>query len=55
MEKLPFKGEPDNAIKINDEYIIFDAKSPSGDDFSNFSNYLKNQAENTKNMQNRKM
>ncbi|MCX8058930.1 MAG: hypothetical protein N3A58_05905 [Spirochaetes bacterium] len=45
VEKVPFNGNPDNTIKICDEYIIFDAKSPSTEDFRNFQNYLKNQAE----------
>ncbi|MDN3655518.1 hypothetical protein QWZ08_07770 [Ferruginibacter paludis] len=45
IEKVPFKGEPDNTLLICDEYIVFDAKSPGSDDLSNFSNYLKDQAE----------
>ena len=45
IEKVPFKLEPDNTIKICDEYIIFDAKSPASDDLSNFQSYLKLQAE----------
>ena len=45
IEKVPFKGNPDNTLKIKDEFIIFDAKSPGGDDLSNFPNYLKNQVE----------
>jgi hypothetical protein len=45
VEKVPFKGKPDNTIKINDEYIIFDAKSPASDDLSNFPIYIRNQAE----------
>jgi hypothetical protein len=44
-DKIPFKGKPDNTLKINNEYIIFDAKSPANDDLSNFPNYIKNQAE----------
>lgn len=44
-EKVPFKGKPDNTIKICNEYIIFDAKSPASDDLDNFSNYIKSQAE----------
>ena len=48
MEKVPFKGEPDNTIKICDEYIVFDAKSPGGEDVSNFFSYLKDQAEKAK-------
>lgn len=45
VDRVPFKGKPDNTVKINDEYIIFDAKSPAGDDLSNFPSYLKAQAE----------
>jgi hypothetical protein len=45
VEKVPFKGKPDNTLKINDEYIIFDAKSPASDDLSNFPLYIRNQAE----------
>ncbi|MBS1682023.1 MAG: hypothetical protein JST48_09940 [Bacteroidetes bacterium] len=48
VEKVPFKGEPDNTLKISNEFVIFDAKSPAGDDLSNFRNYLKNQAESAK-------
>jgi hypothetical protein len=42
---VPFKGKPDNTIKIAGEYIIFDAKSPAGDDLENFPKYLKVQTE----------
>lgn len=45
VDKVPFKGKPDNTVRINDEYIIFDAKSPAGDDLSNFPSYVKAQAE----------
>ena len=45
VEKVPFRGNPDNTLKVKDEYIIFDAKSPWGEDLSNFPNYLKNQVE----------
>ena len=45
IDKVPFKGKPDNTLKINDEYIIFDAKSPASDDLSNFPSYVKAQAE----------
>jgi hypothetical protein len=48
VDKVPFKGEPDNTIKISNEYVVFDAKSPAGEDLSNFRNYLKNQAESAK-------
>lgn len=45
VDKVPFKGEPDNTLKICDEFVIFDAKSPAGEDMSNFPSYLKDQAE----------
>lgn len=45
VEKAPFKGEPDNTLLICDEYVVFDAKSPAGDDLNNFPGYLKEQAE----------
>lgn len=48
LEKVPFKGSPDNTIKVADEFIIFDAKSPGSDDLSNFSQYLKIQSESVK-------
>ena len=44
-ESVPFKGKPDNVIRICDELIIFDAKSPASDDLSNFNNYIRIQAE----------
>ncbi len=48
VEDVPFKGKPDNTIMIADEYIIFDAKSPSNEDLNNFPKYLKTQAESVK-------
>ena len=48
LDKVPFKGEPDNTLKICGEFVIFDAKSPAGDDLTNFPNYLKDQAERAK-------
>lgn len=48
IDKVPFRGEPDNSIRICDEYVIFDAKSPAGNDLSNFATYLKDQAEKAK-------
>lgn len=42
---VPFKGNPDNTIRIAGEYVIFDAKSPAGDDLENFPKYLKIQSE----------
>ena len=48
VEKVPFRGEPDNTVKICDEFVIFDAKSPGTEDLKNFSSYLKDQAERAK-------
>jgi len=48
VEKVPFKGNPDNTIEICNEYIIFDAKSPANDDLTNFPKYIKTQTENVK-------
>ena len=48
IEKVPFRGNPDNTIEISGEYIIFDAKSPANDDLSNFPTYIKIQADNLK-------
>lgn len=45
VDVVPFKGKPDNTLRINNEYIVFDAKSPGSDDLSNFPLYLRNQAE----------
>ncbi len=45
VEKVPFRGDPDNTLKICDEYVIFDAKSPRGEDLTNFPTYLKKEAE----------
>ena len=45
IDKPPFKGDPDNILLICDEYVVFDAKSPAGDDLKNFPLYLKAQAE----------
>jgi len=48
-EHLPFKGQPDNTLKIANEFIIFDAKSPlSTDDLKNFPGYIKTQTEHLK-------
>ena len=46
VDSVPFKGKPDNTLRINSEYVIFDAKSPAGEALSNFPTYLKNQSEN---------
>jgi hypothetical protein len=45
VENVPFKGNPDNTVMIAGEYVIFDAKSPAGDDLDNFPKYLKIQTE----------
>lgn len=45
LDKVPFKGDPDNTLMICDEYIVFDAKSPGTDDMTHFPVYLKEQAE----------
>ncbi|MBE0668939.1 MAG: hypothetical protein IH593_14865 [Bacteroidales bacterium] len=48
VEKVPFRGSPDNTIEISGEFIIFDAKSPANDDLRNFPLYIKAQTENLK-------
>lgn len=48
VENVPFKGNPDNTLMIAGEYVIFDAKSPAGDDLENFPKYLKVQTESVK-------
>lgn len=48
IDKVPFRGEPDNTLRICDEFVIFDSKSPGTDDLTNFPNYLKDQAERAK-------
>ena len=48
VDRVPFRGNPDNAIKICDEFVVFDAKSPASDDFSNFLGYIKMQTESVK-------
>ncbi|MCO5272644.1 MAG: hypothetical protein M9954_13385 [Cyclobacteriaceae bacterium] len=45
VEQVPFKGRPDNTISICNEYVVFDAKSPAGDDLGNFFSYIKNQVD----------
>ncbi|HAF30299.1 MAG TPA: hypothetical protein DCG75_14755 [Bacteroidales bacterium] len=48
IDKVPFKGNPDNCIEICEEYIIFDAKSPANNDLSNFPKYIKIQTDSVK-------
>jgi len=47
-EKFPFSGKPDNSVKICEEFIVFDSKSPQGDDLSNFPTYIRSQADQAK-------
>lgn len=44
-EKFPLKGKPDNSLIICNEHVIFDAKSPEGDDPSSFPTYIRSEAE----------
>lgn len=46
LDTVPFRGKPDVTLRINSEFVIFDAKSPAGDNLSNFPLYLKGQSEN---------
>ncbi len=48
VEKVPFNLKPDNTIKICEEFIIFDAKSPSNNDLKNFPSYIVEQTKNVK-------
>ena len=48
MEEVPFRGKPDNTIRIVGEFVIFDAKSPASDNLGNFPAYLKAQTEQVK-------
>ena len=46
ITKFSFKGIPDNAVRIADEIVIFDAKSPSSiEDLGNFKTYIRKQCE----------
>lgn len=47
-DKLPFEGKPDNTIQIANQYIIFDAKSPQGEDLTNFPKYVQSETEKLK-------
>lgn len=44
-EQFPQKGKPDNVVKIADEYVIFDSKSPAGEALNAFPRYINQQAE----------
>jgi hypothetical protein len=48
IDKAPFRGEPDNTLQICEEFVVFDAKSPAGEDLRNFPLYLRAQAEGAK-------
>jgi len=43
-ENPPFSGRPDNTIRICNEFIVFDAKSPVKGNLKSFSEYLKSEA-----------
>jgi hypothetical protein len=43
-ENPPFTGRPDNTIRICNEYIVFDAKSPVKGNLKSFAEYLKSEA-----------
>ena len=48
LDEVPFRGKPDNTIRIAGEFVIFDAKSPASDNLDNFPAYLKSQTEQLK-------
>ena len=49
QEEFPYpRNKPDNTIEISHQMIVFDAKSPSNDDLSNFPKYIKSQTDNLK-------
>ncbi len=48
VDKVAFKGDPDNTVSVCGEFIVFDAKSPRGEDLSNFPTYIREQAEKAK-------
>ena len=49
QEDFPYpRNKPDNTIEISSQLIVFDAKSPGGEDLSNFPKYIKLQTDNLK-------
>ena len=42
------KNKPDSSVRIMNQLIVFDSKSPMGDDTSKLNNYLREQASNLK-------
>ncbi len=47
-EKFPNRGKPDNSVLICDKFVVFDSKSPQGEDLTNFPTYIRTQAEQAK-------
>jgi hypothetical protein len=45
VTEFSFRGRPDNAIRVADDLIVFDAKSPAGFDLGNFKTYIRQQSE----------
>jgi hypothetical protein len=45
VDKVPFRGDPDNTIVVCKEFVVFDAKSPANDNHENFPTYLRSQAD----------
>jgi len=45
VDKVPFRGDPDNTIVVCKEFVVFDAKSPANDNHENFPTYLRLQAD----------
>mgnify|MGYP001225921652 CR=1 FL=1 len=43
IEEWHHEKKPDNVIKICNDYIVFDAKSPRNEDLNNFPTYIKSQ------------
>ena len=46
IEEWHHEKKPDNVIKICNEYIVFDAKSPRNEELNNFPTYIKSQVSN---------
>ncbi len=47
-EKVPFRGKPDNTLRIANEFLIFDAKAPTSEDLKTFGAYIRKSAEQLK-------
>ncbi|MCO4795324.1 MAG: hypothetical protein KC493_16515 [Bacteriovoracaceae bacterium] len=48
LEDFPGNKNPDNVIRVADQMVVFDAKSPANDNLDNFPKYIKEQAINLK-------